>query len=267
MPQQPQRRHGCQWPINLRQVCIISVYVMSVASIALSLKLLVRVDPAHAPATAEAFTPLRLAAIGVAVGLVFIVMCALFLCVSLTDTSVTPTTHDVSVATDDPKALARCRVCLITVARTTRHCQCCNKCVDGFDHHCVYLNTCIGRKNVRPFRWLIAASIVYLSAQTALCCLAVAATSPSRDAKALVGLSILPAFGLLAMIVLAAFQAYIYAKGLTTYEFIVQCAHEQAKTTKLAPKHVVDVDIHIQSTALTAEHRIQFTRPFVDSQA
>lgn len=33
----------------------------------------------------------------------------------------------------------------------TRHCKSCNKCVEDFDHHCPYLNTCIGHRN---YRWV-----------------------------------------------------------------------------------------------------------------
>jgi len=52
-----------------------------------------------------------------------------------------------------------CHICQVTVERKTRHCKPCNKCVAGFDHHCVYLNTCIGSKNYSEFILLI-----YLSA-------------------------------------------------------------------------------------------------------
>ena len=31
------------------------------------------------------------------------------------------------------------------------HCRVCNNCVRGFDHHCVLLNNCIGRRNFKSF--------------------------------------------------------------------------------------------------------------------
>ena len=39
---------------------------------------------------------------------------------------------------------------------TTKHCGACNKCIDGFDHHCGWLNTCVGEKNYRAFLVLLA---------------------------------------------------------------------------------------------------------------
>lgn len=32
-----------------------------------------------------------------------------------------------------------------------RHCYFCNKCVENFDHHCVWIKNCIGNKNYNQF--------------------------------------------------------------------------------------------------------------------
>ncbi|EUB64262.1 putative palmitoyltransferase ZDHHC1 [Echinococcus granulosus] len=43
-----------------------------------------------------------------------------------------------------------CNICEIKVTdQKTKHCRICNKCVLKFDHHCRWLNTCIGSRNYR----------------------------------------------------------------------------------------------------------------------
>ena len=37
----------------------------------------------------------------------------------------------------------------------SQHCGACNRCASGFDHHCVYLNNCIGESNYDSFFKLI----------------------------------------------------------------------------------------------------------------
>ena len=49
----------------------------------------------------------------------------------------------------------------------------CNKCVDVFDHHCKWLNTCIGKRNYKPF---IVSVVLAIAMSVLFCCLAFAVT-------------------------------------------------------------------------------------------
>ena len=40
---------------------------------------------------------------------------------------------------------------MVDVSQTSHHCTKCKRCVDGFDHHCVFLNNCIGAQNYSMF--------------------------------------------------------------------------------------------------------------------
>ncbi|VDL78716.1 unnamed protein product [Nippostrongylus brasiliensis] len=42
----------------------------------------------------------------------------------------------------------------------TKHCRQCNFCVEVFDHHCIWLNNCIGKKNYRLFVVLLLSIVI-----------------------------------------------------------------------------------------------------------
>ncbi|XP_076942733.1 protein S-acyltransferase 21-like [Bidens hawaiensis] len=56
-----------------------------------------------------------------------------------------------------------CWSCNAEVHKSCKHCRSCKKCVIGFDHHCVWLNNFVGRKNYITFVCLMAVSLVWLT--------------------------------------------------------------------------------------------------------
>ena len=44
-----------------------------------------------------------------------------------------------------------CKKCGISKIPRSKHCNICNMCIEKFDHHCVWVNQCIGAKNYRFF--------------------------------------------------------------------------------------------------------------------
>ena len=64
------------------------------------------------------------------------------------------------------EALKYCPYCDVgrSQHKTTKHCMLCHKCVSHFDHHCMYLNTCIGAANYKVFFFLI--TLIFLMAST-----------------------------------------------------------------------------------------------------
>lgn len=59
----------------------------------------------------------------------------------------------------------RCSVCIAPVSSSlTKHCLKCNKCIFKFDHHCKFVNNCIGGKNY----WIFISCVSILEIHEAL---------------------------------------------------------------------------------------------------
>ena len=54
-----------------------------------------------------------------------------------------------------------CVLCNHLVLKTSHHCFRCRRCAHDFDHHCKYLNVCIGGANYILFLRLLATFILY----------------------------------------------------------------------------------------------------------
>ena len=61
-----------------------------------------------------------------------------------------------------------CPWCHVWVRKSVKHCHHCNKCVDDFDHHCRWLNGCVGGENYVYFAWFIGSTLLTVSIQAAL---------------------------------------------------------------------------------------------------
>lgn len=64
---------------------------------------------------------------------------------------------------DGGKLPLYCTVCDKYVEDKTKHCATCNRCCYGFDHHCDWLNNCIGKANYNGFRALIGWLAAYIT--------------------------------------------------------------------------------------------------------
>ena len=53
-----------------------------------------------------------------------------------------------------------CHICSAHVLESSKHCGRCKRCCADFDHHCIWLNNCIGKSNYRIFFKLIVLVLV-----------------------------------------------------------------------------------------------------------
>ncbi|XP_015595658.1 protein S-acyltransferase 18 [Cephus cinctus] len=135
----------------------------------------------------------------------------------------------------------RCHLCNITATeKRTKHCSVCNKCVTKFDHHCKWLNNCIGGRNYLAFIGCLVSAII---ASFIVLCISLAELVihvsykelynitmdnvtlpvPPAGPGSLVVISvvgILSAIAAVLLIHLCFFHGYIACLGLTTYEYV-----------------------------------------------
>ena len=98
-----------------------------------------------------------------------------------------------------------------------RYCSQCKKMVPGLDHHCTWLNTCVGKSNYGRFLSVVALGVVL---HTVHSCYAIYVLFLGSDSGSLCWYAVL----VLSVVLfggtssLMSFHAYLLWSGMTTYE-------------------------------------------------
>lgn len=220
------RRNGLEPPLAKRQRAAIFVWFLSAA--AFGLVLLPLLD-------------------GAALGLLAVIFWLCWFCVgafALACMYIDPGDPGIYGHCDYGGPRLECGVCLATVRPNSRHCWECNKCVSNFDHHCPWLNNCIGARNYKHFLATVSSLLVMLTALlVAVLVVALDAFVNGIDIYEESGfLGKWPTIVCLALVAalygpfwcldafLVSFHCFLYWRGQTTYEYLT------GKTARPAPK-------------------------------
>lgn len=143
-----------------------------------------------------------------------------------------------------------CRVCAVEVATASRHCWECNKCIERFDHHCPWLNTCIGGRNYTSFFITVVALCVVMNITivSAACSIYRCWYPPEHlegepftvhDLEEHITVAVLLMTCAMCLPVtllnslLLVFHVYLTYKGITSYEFFTGRRPKPRKTIEL----------------------------------
>jgi hypothetical protein len=157
----------------------------------------------------------------------FLVCLALYAYVCLADTRYREVKGCTAGDDFEPRRCEECLSC-ITKARV-KHCQACGKCTEEFDHHCRYLNVCIGGKTYAAWFTFV---VGLLSLMVACGCSASLALADGAERYPLgewsstifyaaVGLqAAVSAVACIFLLCLLAQHVYFIYEGITTLEYI-----------------------------------------------
>ena len=140
-----------------------------------------------------------------------------------------------------------CVLCASRVNPTSRHCGVCNRCTDCYDHHCDWLNNCIGRGNYRWFLALISAFGGLMMLHTSVSFVLTREVSVGEGEVLerydvgdggvcfVVGLIAVDVVSVMITIFLAfllCFHIHLRVRSMTTYEFFLR---KKLKLSKVTP--------------------------------
>ena len=61
------------------------------------------------------------------------------------------------------KKLGYCGICKVAHIKGRYHCEDCQVCIDGYDHHCPWTSKCIGKNNLCAFYAFLTNTVIFFT--------------------------------------------------------------------------------------------------------
>lgn len=115
-----------------------------------------------------------------------------------------------------------CETCCIFRPPNSAHCNDCNNCVADFDHHCVWMGTCVGKRNYSHFMWLVVSCVLSAVFIFAMSLWHLVNNGLQRSLGETLPQAIFPASGIIALVLIiyAALVRFIYFQRFISLMFL-----------------------------------------------
>ncbi|RLN41126.1 putative S-acyltransferase [Panicum miliaceum] len=114
------------------------------------------------------------------------------------------------------------------VLQHSKHCRVCDKCVDGFDHHCRWLNNCVGKRNYKRFFILMASAVLLRGEFSGQIVSKLGSSFPTASfVVVVVTCTLLAMIATIPLSQLLCFHILLIKRGISTYDYIVALREQE----------------------------------------